>query len=186
MLRLTFLLCAALFLTLLIGGQDYGQLRPGLVAAQHDAQAEKERAAALALAEAAPQPVSDLVVAAFTPEPAAQVPESFPSPAKPLVEEVPAELATPAADKLEQALAEAVGEDLIEPEAIRENVWYITASSVNVREGPGKDYAVLDKLTRGDSATLIWTDDTGWSRIRIEGDGVEGYVSTDFLSALAP
>ncbi len=176
MLRLTFLLSGALFLTLLLGGQDYGQLRPGLAAAQKQAQADEERIAALALADAAPQPVADLVVAAFTPE--ADDAVDTPALALPLVTAAP----------IAAAVAEAVTEAPVEPiaEEPSANIWYVTGNTVNVREGPGTDYAVLEKLARGDAATLVWSDDTGWARIRIEGDGIEGYVSTKFLTQTAP
>ena len=49
MLRLILLLCAALFGVMLVGGRDYGQLRPGLAALQNDpapAQASAEPAVA--------------------------------------------------------------------------------------------------------------------------------------------
>jgi Bacterial SH3 domain len=174
MLRLTFVLCAALFTTLLIGGRDYGQLRPGLADALAEKRVEDERAAALALAEASPAPVANLVEAAFTPEVA-----------------LPGAPAAPAGTTtLTMPLVEpAAVEPAVEPAAAAEpakSVWFVTASSVNVREGPGKTYGVLGKLTRGDAATLVWADDTGWARIRIEGDGIEGFVSTEFLSETAP
>lgn len=169
MLRLTLLLSVALFLTLLIGGQNYGQLRPGLAAQQ------AERTAALALAEASPKPVSDLVVAAFVPEE-----ETAPEP-QPVAPDLALRLLTPApiADDLPAPVA---GVATAEPVA----VWYVTAETVNVREGPGTAHAVLDKLSRGVAATVVSFDSTGWAKIRIEGDGIEGYVSTDFLSQVAP
>ena len=169
MLRLTFLLSVALFLTLLIGGQDYGQLRPGL------AVQPEERTAALALAEASPKPVSDLVVAAFVPD-EETVPEPqpvAPDLAFPLLTPVPLADAPPA-PAADVATAEPA------------EVWYVTAETVNVREGPGTEHAVLDKLSRGVAATVVSLDRTGWAKIRIEGDGIEGYVSTDFLSQVAP
>ncbi len=169
MLRLTFLLSAALFLTLLIGGQDYGQLRPGLAAQK------EERAAALALAEASPKPVSDLVVAAFVPEDEG-TPE--PAPAPPALA-LPLVTPQPIADSLAAPSDEVAASEPTE-------VWFVTGATVNVRAGPGTEHAVLDKLSRGDAATLVSLDGTGWAKIRIEGDGIEGFVSTDFLSQVAP
>jgi uncharacterized protein YgiM (DUF1202 family) len=176
MLRLTFLLCAAMFLTLLVGGRDYGQLRPGLAAAQNAALEEQERSTALALADVAPQPVADLVVAAFVPETDETVVQ--PPLAMPLVNP----------NALAEAVAVAVAETPVEPaaELVSPEVWYVTGTTVNVRSGPGKQFDVLEKLVQGDTATLVFSDDTGWAKIRIEGDGVEGFVSTDFLSQTAP
>jgi uncharacterized protein YgiM (DUF1202 family) len=177
MLRLTFLLCVALFLTLLIGGQDRGQLRPGLAPAQKEAAVRQERAAALALAEAAPRPVADIVEAAFAEQPVEVV-------APAVVEPVVAEPAPTDAAQVEATLtSESNGPVAADPST---KVVYVTASAVNVREGPGTNYAVLGRLTRGETATLVWSDDTGWSRIRIEGDGMEGFIASSYVSSAAP
>lgn len=60
----------------------------------------------------------------------------------------------------------------------------IGSKSANVRSGPGKDYNVVSKLSRGESVTLVsQTDEAdGWSLIRIEGDGVEGYIANRLLT----
>lgn len=63
---------------------------------------------------------------------------------------------------------------------------YITANSVNVREGPSTEFPVVGKLTRGEATRLLWIEDNGWARIILEGDGMTGFVSGDFLSANAP
>lgn len=159
MLRLILLLCAALFAVMLVGGRDYGQLRPGLAALQNDpvpAQASTEPAVA---------PVQPLVTqASFTPEPEAQ-------PEMPLI--LP--LVSPAATQTEAPAPTSGGE-----------IRYITARSVNVREGPSTEFPVVGKLTRGEAALVIWTEDNGWARILIEGDGVEGFISGEFLATAAP
>jgi hypothetical protein len=157
MLRLTFLLSGALFLTLLIGGQDYGQLRPGLAAARQD-----EQAGALSAADSAPKPVSDLVVAGFTPETEAS--SSAPELASPVLA-LPLITAEPVTEAVAEDATEVAAEPVVEGEPA--NVWYVTGTTVNVREGPGTDYAVLEKLVRGDAATLVWSDDTGWAIILI-------------------
>jgi hypothetical protein len=60
----------------------------------------------------------------------------------------------------------------------------IAAKSANVREGPGKDFAVVSRLTRGEAVLVVAEGEgvDGWSLIRIEGDGVEGYVASRLLS----
>lgn len=63
-------------------------------------------------------------------------------------------------------------------------VVYINASSVNVRQGPSTQDSIIGRLQRGESALVVWADDTGWSRIRIEGDGIEGYVATRYLTGI--
>lgn len=165
MLRLTFILCAAMFAAMLIGGRDHGQLRPGLAAAQLEAEAQPAVQV---------EPVAVVTQAAFTPT------EALPAPVEPLTNELALPLVQPEA--VEEALAEAEAP----VESAPADVWYIAADTVNVREGPGTTYGILDKLTQGDAVAVVWQDDTGWAKIRIEGDGVEGYVSTDFLSQAAP
>lgn len=63
---------------------------------------------------------------------------------------------------------------------------YITAQTVNVREGPSTEFAVIGKLTRGEATRLLWLEQNGWAHIILEGDGLTGFVSGEFLSADAP
>lgn len=151
MFRLVFLLCAGLFLALLIGGQDRGQLRFGLMSAPEEVQP------AAALAEA-PIPV-EVTAAAF-------------APAEPV-------MVAPAA----KAAAEAVEPLLAEAPAPEAAIFYINAKSVNVRTGPGKTNPVIARLARDEAVLVIsqTEEENGWSLIRIEGDGVEGYVATQLL-----
>lgn len=146
MLRMTLLLCCGLFLTLLIAGQDNGQIRLGL-------------------ANGTPPPVLPVAVVAQRPA-AGTVAEVAATPVAFAVE--------PPAPVAALATAEP------EPEALP--VRYVTASSLNVRDGPSTRFAVVGKLTRGEAALVVWTETNGWSRIRIEGDGIEGYVSSKLLT----
>ncbi|MDT8854497.1 SH3 domain-containing protein [Paracoccaceae bacterium Fryx2] len=152
MLRLTALLCVTMFLTLLIGGRDYGQQRPGLAAALLTAVD-----APAAQPVAPPDAVQDVVPAAYLPRSPQVVTPQIPAPVF---------VATPAPA----------------PAAAATPVWYVTAGAVNVREGPSTDYAVVGRLTRGEAALVVWHEDDGWARIRIEGDGIEGFVATRFLA----
>lgn len=68
---------------------------------------------------------------------------------------------------------------LVEPEPAPP-VWTVTASRVNVRQGPSTRYAVVTKLTRGETPEVIEILDNGWAFIRIDG-GQRGYMSADFL-----
>jgi uncharacterized protein YgiM (DUF1202 family) len=65
-------------------------------------------------------------------------------------------------------------------------VWYVLADSVNVRAEPSTEAAILGKLTSGESLLMIAAVDDEWARIVIEGDGIEGYVASRFLSPVAP
>lgn len=148
MIRLTLLLCGGLFCAMLIGGQDRGQQRFGLMAAP-----VVVAPAEVAAVTEAVQPKADIAVFA----PAAPV------------------MATPVA--LETA-------PTVAPVADTGKVLFIGAKSVNVRSGPGKDFAVVSRLARGE-AVLVVADgegENGWSLIRIEGDGVEGYVASRLLT----
>lgn len=145
---------------MLIGGQDRGQLRFGLMQAAAD-RAAATQLAELAAAQAA-QPAdpalakSQLVSASFAPE-------------KPL-------MATPML-----AQDTSVAPDLATSEG---RLFYIASESVNVREGPGKDHAVIDRLPRGEAVLVLveGQGSGGWSLIRIEGDGIEGYVASRLLT----
>lgn len=133
-------------------GQDHGQLRFGLM----QAKADKAAAAVVASAPAAEpvQPAADLVVAA------AFVPEK-PLMAAPVAAEAPA----PAASD-------------------KGKLFYIAAENANVREGPGKDHAVIERLPKGEAVLVLAYGEgpEGWSLIRIEGDGLQGYVATRLLT----
>lgn len=188
MLRLTILLCSGLFLVMLLGGRDFGQLRPGLARADAEAKASpvtaevpKVETAALDVTEvavmpkAAPQPVvaeivaPKVVIADAEPEPVAAKPENSVFTLSNYADPAP-EVATAVA-----------AEDTAEGE-----IWYVAGNSLNVRSGPSTNDAVVGKLTRGEAALVVWREGDEWARIRIEGDGVEGYVAMRFLTPDVP
>ena len=160
MIRLTLLLTSAIFLTFVIGGRDHGQVRAGLV--------PREAQPAAMLATIVPPAFVEQAPALITEEPRAMQVRA---------ERLPA--ATPA------VLETAVMEPAVMDTAEMMPVVHVTADAVNVREGPSVRDAVIGRLTRGDSALVVWADDTGWSRVRIEGDGIEGYVATRLLTTAA-
>ena len=63
-------------------------------------------------------------------------------------------------------------------------VMYVLPKSLNVRAGPGTDNQVLERLTKGEAVLVVAEGEgpDGWSLIRIEGDGVEGYVAARLLT----
>ena len=60
----------------------------------------------------------------------------------------------------------------------------VAGRGANVRQGPGTTFAILDSLAAGDQVLVVdeATPTAGWSKIRIEGDGVEGYVASRLLT----
>ena len=56
----------------------------------------------------------------------------------------------------------------------------VSASRVNVRSGPGTDYGVVTKLTRGDAVEILQDNGDGWVKMRTLDGGPEGWVA-DFL-----
>lgn len=195
MFRLTVLLCVSMFMALLVAGKDNGQLRPGL---------------AKAAAEAKLHPLTEAPVKTAAPAPAAiEAPKAKkevtatkpPKPAKPEATLASAVITPPR--EVVQVLEDPVFtlsalpterlQDAVEPQALpvaaegtEGEIMYVTASSVNVREGPSTDAAVLGKLGAGEAALVITDVDGEWARIVIQGDGMEGYVALRFLSASAP
>ena len=166
MLRLTFLLCSGLFLVMLLGGRDFGQLRPGLAQAETDVKAVPVTVRPIiATAPAAPK---DQVLQARS-VPATTEPENT------------VFTLSDYADPEPEAIAQSAPEQAADGE-----VWYVSGNSLNVRAGPSTDDAVVGKLARGEAMLLMTREGDDWARIKIEGDGIEGYVATRFLSAEVP
>lgn len=158
-----------------IMGEDRGQMRMGLIEAEKEAAllAAKEQATvteialqsnvatAAAPAQSAQSTTQGAVTIAFSPS--AQV-VSKPTPAPKPVE------ATPVAAK---------------PASQDGQVMFVSGRSVNVRGGPSTQDSVVGRVTRGEAVMVVWVEDNGWARIRVEGDGIDGYMSMDFLSDTA-
>jgi uncharacterized protein YgiM (DUF1202 family) len=195
MLRLTLLLCVGLYAALMIAGEDRGQLRPGLAdaASKQSEPVAKVDLTPVVLAEAplvtkpltkpaavAEKPVEKPVVAASEPEPyvepernlVTKVEEPVFSLASVGNEAVPA---TPAKQPMPEVADGGEG-----------TIWYVNASSVNVRAQPTTDAEVVGKLASGEAAMMVQAVDDEWARIVIQGDGVEGFVAMRYLSAEAP
>lgn len=205
MLRLTLLLCIGLYAALMTLGDDHGQLRPGLAKAVAEGRLGEGSYGAFDEAVPEPEPVQ---LAKATPEPPPEPepkPQALPEPLpEPLFAAEPI-LPDPAAPPVVVALEDPVfslaslgnepvpGEDgtaLREPEPLpagAENpIWYVTATSVNVRAAPSTEAEILDKLALGEATLLLEQVDAEWARITIQGDGLEGYVALRYLSPEAP
>lgn len=152
MFRLLTLLAAALFLTMLIGGRDEGQMRAGLMP-----QPERRAPVQPVVRE---EPEAIVTLAAVTRAPA---PTPVPAVASTLPEPEPLPVAVAAPD--------------IEPLPVR----WVDAQAINVRQGPSTGNPVIGRLTRGEAVSVVAEAADGWVLIRIEGDGVEGYVAARLL-----
>jgi hypothetical protein len=210
MLRLTLLLCLGMSAALYTLGEDKGQLRPGLAKAKAEGRLEQVWAEARAKAERVP--VRAEAPASVVAEAPAAAP--LPAPAPPLVPEpilastgpaitpvVEVEPGREVIAVLEEPVftLSALGNEPVPgsetrpvavspaPEAIAEGtIWYVTASSVNVRSGPSTDTDIVGKLGNGEATLMLAAVNDEWARIVVQGDGMEGYVALRFLSAEAP
>ena len=139
----------------MILGQDHGQKRYGLMLADQQPPVS------------APEPPVDQPAerVVFIPAPTVMKPAPVEAP---VVTKVAADSAAP----------------LPEPEVAGGTLFTVAASTANVREGPGKAFGVLGSLARGEQVLVVQEANPtkGWSRVRLEGDGMEGYVATRLLS----
>lgn len=60
-------------------------------------------------------------------------------------------------------------------------IWRVAPVRINVRAGPSTGHTVIGSLARGDEALVISDPAADWVRIRIEGDGIDGWVSRRLL-----
>ncbi|GGL70892.1 SH3 domain-containing protein [Wenxinia marina] len=62
------------------------------------------------------------------------------------------------------------------------DVRIVDANRLNVRSGPSTGDGVVGQLTRGEEVTLVSSNGSGWALVRLEGDGLEGWVADRFLT----
>ena len=63
---------------------------------------------------------------------------------------------------------------------------WVAVESANVRAQPGRYGAIAGRVERNDVVQVLWMEDNGWARIRMEGDGVDGFVFGDLLTDVEP
>lgn len=168
MFKLTFFLCAGLYAAMIFGGANHGQQRFGLM--------EQPKAAPIVVRKAiqvVPDQVAPEVAAAPAAPVVANLTEAAFVPDAPLMAAVPAVEATPNAQQPEAA-----------PESTPGVVMVVNTKSANVRSGPGQDFDVVGRLARGEPVLVVVQGEgaDGWSLIRVEGDGVEGYIASRLLT----
>ncbi|MGL4238339.1 SH3 domain-containing protein [Tabrizicola sp.] len=194
MFRLTLILCFGMFATLMIAGEDRGQLRPGLA----EAAAKKVLPGSELVAGAdsvVPRVTATPAVDTATARPlateAAAVaraePEPYVEPEREVVTAVEEPIFSLSAVGNEEVPAGAESEPA--PEALAEGegtIWYVNADSVNVRAEPSTEAEILDRLGSGEATLMVQAVNDEWARIVIQGDGVEGFVALRYLSPEAP
>lgn len=70
---------------------------------------------------------------------------------------------------------------VVAPPAAQAALYSVTANRLNVRAGPTTAAPVLEQLTQGEQVLVLSDPAAAWVRIRIEGDGIEGWVSRKLL-----
>ena len=94
----------------------------------------------------------------------------------------------PAAAEPQTAAAEpqtaAAGPDL--PAATAPDLWYVTATRVNLRSGPSTATPVIGQVSRGQQALVLEKTPGGWYRIETPENGATGFVFGRFLSRVEP
>ena len=162
MFRYLLFFSIGLYLTLLIGGEDRGQLRAGLrgeyaidltpPALPPVTMAEAEEPPAATLASAAPTDTIRILPAPEQPQPASLTL----APSEPAL----AQLDAPALP-----------------------MGTITAQAANVRAEAGG--TVIGRVERGEIVQIV--EQVGdWMHVRIEGDGVEGFVHRSLIAEAGP
>lgn len=153
---------AAFYMALLIGGEDRGQQRFGLQGAYD-----------VAVIPALPAPDDpDPVAIAAAPSPPADTLRILPAPDSAVIQ--PASLTNSA--------PEPSFNNFNNPTV---TLRYITADAANVRDAGSRTGSVIGRLERGEIVQLI--EETGdWVHIRIEGDGIDGFVHRRLVSTDAP
>ena len=59
----------------------------------------------------------------------------------------------------------------------------VTASRVNLRNGPGTKYSVLDKLVRGDTVQVLSDNGDGWIKLRVKSSNQVGWMADYLVTA---
>lgn len=69
-----------------------------------------------------------------------------------------------------------------EPE-VQPDFRFVDGDRVNLRGGPGTDYAVVGKLLRNDMVEVLKDEGNGWLHLRVRATGDEGWMADWLLTA---
>ena len=169
MFRYLLFCCAGLYLALLIGGEDRGQERMGLRGA-YAIDLAAPTATLAATETVAPVADETPVIRVAAPADTIRV--------LPMAESA----TTPVALEQASAPTEPAFNDFNNPTVILRT---ITAEAANVRDAASRNGAVIGRLERGEIVQMV--EQVGdWVHVRIEGDGVEGFVHRRLISDEPP
>lgn len=192
MLRLLILFGITFYGVMIVFGEDRGQLRAGLRDAP---MATGPAAAPVVVADSAEaQPAAPLVAVPDQAQRILPMPQdnvaTQPSPMPTAVElaeqallqtaSIPIEIATETVTETVTGTATETG--LPATATLR----WVAVDSANVRAQPGRYGAIAGRVERNDVVQVLWMEDNGWARIRMEGDGVDGFVFGDLLTDVEP
>lgn len=83
-----------------------------------------------------------------------------------------------------EPVVEAVAEPEPEPAPVVErDLRFVDGDRVNLRGGPGTDYAVVGKLLRDDMVEVLKDEGNGWLHLRVSATGDEGWIADWLLTA---
>ncbi len=166
MFKMTFYLSLVMFLTMLIAGRDLS----GTDQIANQAAAVEDPAADT-LPEVVPAETALLAIDA-----ASQI--APPAPAAPvLTQPAPILVRMPG-----PALRPSPEDATADPAPDGPQIWRVVTNRLNVRSGPSTGHDIVDRIARGDEALVLSDPDAEWVQIRIEGDGVEGWVARRLLA----
>lgn len=83
------------------------------------------------------------------------------------------------ADKAEEIIAEASLEEA--PAAI--DTREVTSARVNMRNGPGRNFSVVSKLSAGDRVEILQDPGDGWVKLKVVENGRIGWMADFLLTA---
>jgi len=183
MVKWLLLLAVALYAAMLYGGEDRGQLRAGL---RPDALTAPSEPASDPVA-AAPAAVARSAAVALVP----MLPRPPKDPASPAPQatSVNEPAATPDETMGSALLTEdAAASDLqiVATETGTATLRWVAVDRANIRAEASKSAPVSARLGRGEAVAVLWTEPSGWSRVRIEGDGIDGFIHSSLLTDSEP
>jgi hypothetical protein len=192
MLRLLILFGITFYGVMIVFGEDQGQLRAGLRDAP---MATAPAAAPVVVADSAEaQPAAPVVAVPDQAQRILPMPQdnaaTQPSPMPTAVElaeqallqtaSIPIEIAT---DTVTETVTDTATETGLPATA---TLRWVAVESANVRAQPGRYGAIAGRVERNDVVQVLWMEDNGWARIRMEGDGADGFVFGDLLTDVEP
>jgi hypothetical protein len=177
---------------LMIAGTDDGQQRVGLREVPEDqtqtvrvsAPVTEEQALVTAATELVPMlPAPPIRVMPPKPEAAPAVQASLTQTRLNQSDDMAAMTFAPAPDpSTDPVIASGTDPTVTEGTTLR----WVAVERANVRSAASKTAPVTARIEQGEAVAVLWIDPSGWARVRIEGDGIDGYVHQSLLTDLNP